>query len=81
MGPLKTVGVILVVLLFTLAGHASFGMPGLVIGLSISLVVAIGLVKLLRAPAGESRAFEPVPRREAMISGSRRSDHRTTDAA
>ena len=61
MDPLKTVGVILVILLIAIAGHGSFGIPGLVIGLLIGISVAFGLVQLLRMPMNENRAFDPVP--------------------
>ena len=61
MDPLKTIGVILVVLLITIAGHTSFRMPGLVVGLLIGISAAFSLVQLLRTPMNENRAFDPVP--------------------
>jgi hypothetical protein len=48
--PLKIIGVIIAFLLIAVAGDASFGRPGLVIGLLIGIAVAFGVVKLLRAP-------------------------------
>jgi hypothetical protein len=59
--PLKIIGVVIAVLLLALAGHASLGMPGLVIGLLIGISIAISVVKLLCTPMNESRAFDPVP--------------------
>ena len=56
MDPLKTVGVILVVLVIAIAGHASFGIPGLFIGLLVGISVAFGLVQLLRT--NKSRAVD-----------------------
>jgi hypothetical protein len=62
MDPLKIVGVVIAALLFAIAGHSSFGMLGLAIGLFIGILVAFGVVKLVRAPTlDEDRAFEPAP--------------------
>ncbi|HEV2189705.1 MAG TPA: hypothetical protein VGR70_21020 [Stellaceae bacterium] len=70
MDPLKIIGVILVVLVIAIAGYASFGVPGLVIGLLIGLSIAFGLVNLLRNPMSEGRAFDPAQTRR-MISDPR----------
>src|ERR1700680_834401 len=47
-GPIQITGVVLVVLLLAIAGHASFGRPGLAIGLVIGIVLAFGVVRLLK---------------------------------
>jgi hypothetical protein len=61
MDPLKIIGVVITVVLLAMAGYASFGRPGLAIGLLIGIALAFSLVKLLRTPMIEGRAFDPVP--------------------
>jgi hypothetical protein len=58
---LKIIGVVIVVMLIALAGHASLGVPGLVIGLLIGIPLACGTLQLLRTPINENRAFDPMP--------------------
>jgi hypothetical protein len=45
----KIIGVLSIVLLLALAGHASYGVPGLAIGLLIGIGLAFSVVGLLRA--------------------------------
>ena len=61
MDPLKITGVVIAVLLLAIAGHASSGVPGLVIGLLIGTALALSVVGLLRIPTNEGHAFDPAP--------------------
>ena len=75
MDPLKTVGVILVVLLIGIAGHVSFGRPGLAVGLLVGISLAVSLVQLLRT--NKSRAVDPLPRWSTINDRRYQADHQS----
>ena len=75
MDPLKTVGVILIVLLIGIAGHASFGRLGLAIGLLVGISLAVSLVRLFRT--NKSRAVGPSPRWSTISDRRHQADHQS----
>jgi hypothetical protein len=55
------IGLVIAFLLLALAGHASWGVPGLAVGLLIGIVLVFSVMKLVLTPMINSRAFDPLP--------------------
>jgi len=51
--PLKVLGVLCAVLLPSLAGHMSFGMPGFIVGAAIGIALAFGVLRVVQTPVDE----------------------------
>lgn len=56
--PLKIIGVLLAVLLPAIAGHISFGRPGLIVGSLAGIALAFGVLRVLHTPIDERRPFD-----------------------
>ena len=72
--PLKILGVLCAVLLPSLAGHMSFGMPGFIVGAAIGIALAFGVLRVLQAPVDEGKPFDVMP-----SDAEQRRTYRTTD--
>jgi hypothetical protein len=74
----KIIGLVVAFLLLALAGHASWGLPGLAVGLLMGVALVFSVMRLASIPANNSGVFDPLPP-ERTIAGHGFNKHQMPD--